>query len=221
MDSGGNLKQKHRQTQPDFGPAASQPLHQADLVQQDRALVKRLISRDEAAWVEFVTRYDRLIQKRARSVCVEISTGVGNPEVASEICAEVYAALVAKDMKSLRSFSGRGRLSTWLWTVTRRVALRHLANLRRLPASAESEKLELLQERSTAESNHREKLRRMHAARMQLSQDDQRVLRLFFDEQLSYEQVAADLQISINSVGPKLNRARERLQKILERPPDG
>lgn len=221
MDSGGHLKQDIRQTQSDSGRTASEPLRQTDLIHQDQALVKRLLVCEEAAWTEFVSRYDRLIQKKVRSACEEVSTAVGNSDVTAEICAEVYAALVARDMKSLREFSGRSRLSTWLWTVARRIALSYLAKFRRLPANAEPEKLEQIPERSAAEPEHAEKLRRMNAARKQLSPGDQQVLRLFFDEQLSYEQVAVELQISANAVGPKLNRARARLQKFLERPPDG
>jgi RNA polymerase sigma-70 factor, ECF subfamily len=221
MDSGGNLKQEPRQSQSDFGQAASEPLHQTDPIQQDQALVQRLLLREEAAWTEFVSRYDRLIQQRARAACVEANLGVAKPDVVAEICGEVYAALVANDMKSLRRFSGDGRLSTWLWTIARRIALRYLSRLHKLPVTADPELIELAQERPAAEPEHAEKLRCMQAARKKLSPGDQRVLRLFYDERMSYEQVAAELQLSVNAVGPKLDRARRRLRSLLERPPDG
>jgi RNA polymerase sigma factor (sigma-70 family) len=221
MDSGGNLKQEPRQSQSDFGQAASEPLHQTDPIQHDQALVQRLLLREEAAWTEFVTRYDRLIRKRARAACVEANSGVVKTDVIAEICGEVYAALVANDMRSLRRFSGDGRLSTWLWTIARRIALRYLSRLRKLPANADPELIELAPERPAAEPEHAEKLRCMQAARKQLSPNDQRVLDLFYDQRMSYEQVAEELQLSVNAVGPKLDRARRRLRSLLERPPDG
>jgi RNA polymerase sigma-70 factor, ECF subfamily len=221
MDSGGNLKQELRQTQSDFGRAASEPLHQTDPILQDQALVQRLLLREEVAWTEFVSRYDRLIQQRARGTCGEVGFGSRQDEVAAEICAEVYAALVAHDMKSLRTFSSRSRLSTWLSVVVRRIALRHLSRLRKLPANAEPELCDLVPERPASEPEHAAKLRRMSAARKQLSPGDQLALRLFYDERMSYEQVAAELKLSVNAVGPKLDRARRRLRSFLERPPDG
>jgi RNA polymerase sigma factor (sigma-70 family) len=221
MDSGGNLTQKLRQTQSDFGRTESGPLHQTDPIQQDQALVQRLLLREETAWTEFVVRYDRLIQQRARATCAEVNTGVGRPDVTAEICAEVYAALVERDMTSLRNFSGSCRLSTWLSTVARRIALRYLSRLRRTPANAEPELSDRVPERSASEPEHAEKLHQMRSARKQLSPNDQHVLSLFYDQRMSYEQVAAELQLSVNAVGPKLNRARDRLRTLLERPPDG
>jgi len=41
-------------------------------------------------------------------------------------------------------------------------------------------------------------------------------LRMFFMEGLSYAQISRDLGISINSVGPKLQRAQQRLRRLME-----
>ncbi len=54
----------------------------------------------------------------------------------------------------------------------------------------------------------------------QLSPDDRNLLTLFYEKQQSYEQIASAFQISVNAVGPKLDRARKRLQKLLESGPD-
>ena len=65
------------------------------------------------------------------------------------------------------------------------------------------------------------KLKKIAQARLRLSPNDQLLLGLFYDESRSYEEIAAMLEISINAVGPKLDRARRRLKSVLERPPDG
>jgi len=220
MDSGGKLKQELPQSQPDPGQAAAEPLHAADLPLQDFTLVQRLILREESAWHEFVTSYDRLIQQRSRATCVEVGIPPGQSDVATEICAEVYATLVARNMESLKQFSGRSRISTWLFVVVRRIALRHLARLRRLPASTEPDLCNLIPELPGQEIEQTEKLERIREARQQLSPGDQKVLRLFYDAEMSYDQLASELKISVNAVGPKLDRARRRLRTLMKPPPD-
>jgi RNA polymerase sigma-70 factor (ECF subfamily) len=199
----------------------TEPPHQSELVHEDLALVQRLLARDEAAWVEFVSRYDRLMQARIATACRETGHTAGLPELIDEISAEIYAAFAGHEMKVLRSFSGGSRLSTWLAVVIRRLALRHLSRLSRLPATVEPELCQQLPEHNESDSAQHERLRQIAQARLQLSPNDQLVLRLFYDESRSYEEIAAMLEISINAVGPKLDRARRRLKAVFERPPDG
>jgi RNA polymerase sigma factor (sigma-70 family) len=65
-----------------------------------------------------------------------------------------------------------------------------------------------------------EQLQQMQLARTRLLQADQDVLRLFYDERRPYEEIASLLGISINAVGPKLDRARRRLKLLLQQPAD-
>jgi RNA polymerase sigma factor (sigma-70 family) len=51
-----------------------------------------------------------------------------------------------------------------------------------------------------------------------LSEADQEVLRLCYEEQLSYEQIAARLGVTQQAVGPRLTRARQRMLERL--PPE-
>ena len=52
----------------------------------------------------------------------------------------------------------------------------------------------------------------LRVARKKILPDDQRILRLFYEEGQSYQQIAESLEVSINTVGPKLDRARQRLR---------
>lgn len=76
-------------------------LHQSESVREDLALVQRLLARDEAAWVEFVSRYDRLVQARIANACRETGRTAGLTELIDEISAESYAALTEHNMKVL------------------------------------------------------------------------------------------------------------------------
>jgi RNA polymerase sigma-70 factor (ECF subfamily) len=199
----------------------TEPPHQSDPIDEDLALVQRLLARDEAAWTDFISRYDRLVQSRIATACRETGRNVGMIELIDEISAEVYTALTEFDMKILRSFAGGSRLSTWLSVIVRRLALRQISRLNRLPVNVDPELFQKLQVTDGDESADPERLQQIAQARVRLSPNDQLVLRLFYDESRSYEEIAELLKISVNTVGPKLDRARRRLKTVLERPPDG
>jgi RNA polymerase sigma-70 factor (ECF subfamily) len=197
-------------------PVATEPPRQRDLVQQDQALVRRLLARQESAWIEFVTRYDRLVQSRILATCRETGRAASVADLPADISAEVYAALIDQDMKVLRSFSGRSRLSTWLCVIVRRLALKHIASSNRVAPGAGLEQCSHLEVRAEDERQHLQRLQAVAQARSQLSASDQLLLRLFYDESRSYKDIAKTLSISVNAVGPKLDRARQRLRKLVE-----
>lgn len=201
--------------QPKDCPVATEPPPQRELICQDQALVRRLLAREESAWSEFVARYDRLVQSRILAACRETGHAAGLRETLADISAEVYAALVDQDMKTLRSYSGRSQLSTWLAVIVRRFTLRHICRLNRLAHDVTLDQCVQLM----PEDDHKQQqelLRMVAEARLQLSPSDRQLLRLFYDEAKAYKEIARQLSISVNTVGPKLDRARQRLRKIVE-----
>ena len=56
----------------------------------------------------------------------------------------------------------------------------------------------------------------VRAAMSHLGKADQRVLHLFYFERQSYAQIAERMELSINTIGPKLKRAQQRLRKIID-----
>jgi predicted DNA-binding protein YlxM (UPF0122 family) len=48
-----------------------------------------------------------------------------------------------------------------------------------------------------------------------LSESDRRVLQLYYIENLAYAEISRRLSISVNTVGPKLHRAQQRLKRLL------
>ena len=55
----------------------------------------------------------------------------------------------------------------------------------------------------------------LDAALKQLSDTDQRLLSMFYNTRCSYAEIGVEFGISENSVGPRLNRARNRLRAVL------
>ena len=192
----------------------------------DLRLVRRLLDRDTAAWGKFFQRYERLIYNRVRAAFAELGR-VTNQDVVEDCCAGVLAELFQDDLKTLRTYQGKAKLSTWLAVITRRVTIRTLTAMRgsseRQPGSdCDLEQIAAPSGRSSlsGELDCRE-IVLQHCLR-QLSKPDRLVLELHFEQGLSYGQIGRQLGITANAVGPKLSRAQKRLKILVAkyRPPD-
>jgi RNA polymerase sigma-70 factor (ECF subfamily) len=107
--------------------------------------------------------------------------------------------------KALPRFRGEAALSTWVYSIARNAALTRLARERRhprepvrevaAPAAAEPPDLEPLLAR--------------------LPENYRRVLRLYYLEEKSYEQVAEALAIPMGTVKTHLHRAKKMLAEMM------
>jgi len=66
---------------------------------------------------------------------------------------------------------------------------------------------------SENEIDHLEKLKVLNSAMRQMEEDDQDILSLKYFEELSYQEIADVLGITVSNVGAKLNRATAKLAK--------
>jgi RNA polymerase sigma-70 factor (ECF subfamily) len=187
----------------------------------ERLLIQQLVTRDRDAWVRFVQNYQGLVYSRVTRTAQECNRVLDRADV-EDICAEVFACLVANEYASLRRFEGRSSLATWLSVITRRIALRSLIKPRPDAAAGESDGREQPKEPQTQrDSALAQLIRAEDAARLnkmldRLNPPDQRVLRMFYVEHLGYAEISKRMEISINTVGPKLHRAHQRLKRLLE-----
>ena len=186
----------------------------------DERLIQALLAQDRNAWCRFVERFQGLVYARVARTAAECNYQLDRNDL-EDICAEVFACLVANDFSSLRRFEGRSSLATWLTVVARRVCLRCLQR-KRTRAEAQQTLDEALSWSTetgddaltalvAAEDAHR-----LYAMLDQLSSADQSVIRLFYLDNLSYAEIGKRLSISINTVGPKLQRAQKRLRALME-----
>ena len=61
-----------------------------------------------------------------------------------------------------------------------------------------------------------EDAQRLQIMLTRLNNSDQSVLRMFFFDGRSYAEISQRLNISINTVGPKLHRAQNRLRQLMQ-----
>ncbi len=102
----------------------------------------------------------------------------------------------------------------WLYGVARRV----LANQRRSMSRQDRLAVRVASEQRIGRQGGEEQGRAsvIHEQLGKLRPDDQEILRLAAWEELSHDEIAAVLGISVNAVGIRLHRARNRLGKRLE-----
>ena len=182
-------------------------------VERDMALAQRMVAGENSAWVEFVSQFDSLIFARIQATWREVGLTFLSTEVAAEISSEVIAGLLNNDMKSLRGYSGRSRLSTWLSVIVRRTTMRYLHSIRKQQGTGDlQEHADPRDEQQQIQDSSDERLDTLRVARKKLSSDDQKILKLFYEKDKSYQQIAEELQLSVNAIGPKLDRARRRLR---------
>ncbi len=184
----------------------------------DTELVERFRAGDRAAFNEIVLRY----QDRVHTLCYR---WLGDAPTAEETAQDVFLAL----FRSLGSFRGEARLSTWIFKVT----LNHCRN-RRLHRSrrgwGRTESLgptgsDDIPERQIADdgpgadagTTTREAQALVTAALDRLDDDHRQILLLRDVEDLSYDEIADILELPRGTVKSRIHRARAELAAVLAR----
>ena len=186
-------------------------------------MVAALIARDRSAWSEFVERFQGLVYARVARTALEFSRHLDRSAI-EDISAEIFAALVENDFASLRRFEGRSSLATWLAVISRRSCLKWMQKWSQRQERA-NQRIDDVRQDDIAGGGSEDILAamiqtedrlRLRTMLNRLNDGDRSVLRMFFLDGLSYVEISRNLGISINSVGPKLQRAQARLRNLME-----
>lgn len=175
-------------------------------------LVRAAAGGDEDAFAELVKLHEKKVYHLALKMC-------GNPEDASDAAQEAFLSA----WKGLPNFRGEAGFSTWLYRLTSNAAIDLLRRTKkqRGEASLDDENTGIdpvdgspsLQERIEAGE-----LREAVAAGLAgLSEDHRQALVLREMQELSYEEIAAALDVDLGTVKSRIFRARGALRKILEK----
>jgi RNA polymerase sigma-70 factor (ECF subfamily) len=125
--------------------------------------------------------------------------------------------LVARDYAVLRQFRGASSLAAYLAVVARRICVRKLtekAGGREVPlpdgvaaASPNGEKA------APAGDSDLENLEEVQQLLTKLPPRDRQVVRMFYIEGRTYDEISEELGMPRNSIGPILSRARQQLRQ--------
>jgi RNA polymerase sigma-70 factor (ECF subfamily) len=139
---------------------------------------------------------------------------LGAPADAEEVAQEVFLRV----HRALPGFRGEAALSTWLYAITSRLCLNRLkAPHRRRRAEAE---LDVVADPAPGPGADLETAERDAALQRAIAalDDEARIVVVLRDvEGLSYEEIAAALELPIGTVRSRLHRARTALKESLRR----
>jgi RNA polymerase sigma-70 factor (ECF subfamily) len=118
----------------------------------------------------------------------------------------------------LPEFEGRSLLSTWLWSITRRVALAHRRyGPARREVATDPSSFEGLPEESNNVASDRDAAQRAGAILGKLTESQRVVLLLFEVDQMNGREIATLLDIPLGTVRSRLRYARNRFRREAER----
>ena len=184
---------------------------------EDLELIQRAAEGDCGAFTELVQKYENFVYNI-------VFHSLRNADDAFDVSQEVFIRVY----KSLGSFRGSSKFSTWLYTVAMNVirdsirSSKHRIRAVSLsPDDGEGGEKEFdIPDRSET-SNPEEMLEKKERAKAvregirNLSEDHREVILLRDIEGYTYEEIALMLSIDIGTVKSRLNRARNSLKKYL------
>jgi RNA polymerase sigma-70 factor (ECF subfamily) len=185
----------------------------------EQRLIRELVARDCDAWQHFVERFQGLVYARTSRTALECNLRLDRADI-DDLCAEVFACLVADDFATLRRFEGRSKLATWLSVIARRTTLRRLSQRRDINSFSGNDP-DRIDENTNQNLDalsrmiDEENAERLHTMMTRLGDGDQWILRMFYLDGLSYREISERMDLAVNTIGPKLQRAQKRLKKLL------
>ncbi len=176
--------------------------------------VEELAQAAAAGSEEAFARLVELHEKRVYALALRVT---GNQEDAADVAQEAFLSA----WRGLPSFRGDAGFSTWLYRLTSNAAIDHLRKTRRQKAEASldgiAQGLEVPDPAPTPQEQAETQALR-EAVRWglgELSKEHQQALTLREYEELSYEEIAARLEVDLGTVKSRISRARAALRKIL------
>ena len=188
------------------------------LTSVDRTLLQRCLQHDPGAWNDFVDRFIGLIY-HVIHYTAHLRSAPLTPEQVEDIAQEVLLQVVANDYAVLKQFRGRSSLATYLTVIARRICVHQLAKLapahKPLPADMKRTEEEDHPRARVGLERQEEVLRLLR----RLPSKEREVVRLFYLEGRTYEEISAALNMPVNTIGPVLSRAKKRLKASANGPP--
>ncbi len=184
------------------------------LIARDRELIRRCLHHEAGAWNDFVDRFLGLIYHVVQHTAHHRSFPL-RPEDTEDIAAQVLLRIVDNDYAPLRQFRGHSSLAAYLTVIARRSCVQELAR-RAAAKEVQNKQVDQVAEEPAEVSRPKpglEALEEVGKLLKKLPSRERTVVRLFYLEGRSYEEISTALGIPVNSIGAILSRARKKLRE--------
>ena len=177
----------------------------------DIDVISQVLKGDHNAYATLVNRYNNF-------VFTIVLRYIKGREDAEEVAQDVFI----KAYKSLSSFKGDSKFSTWLYTVTTTTCITFLRKKKLEVQSLDNEKVseaagEIAGDMSANQIEQKSKVNMVNEAIKMLSPDYAQVIMLFYKGEQTLEEIAKILNKEPNTVKVQLHRARTRLKEKMQK----
>jgi RNA polymerase sigma-70 factor (ECF subfamily) len=177
----------------------------------DIELIEQTLAGNQSAYADLIKRHQRFVF----TLAMRFAKG---REDAEEIAQDCFI----KAYRSLASFQGQSKFSTWLYSIVYTTAMTSLRKKRVATDSIDDENtyIQVENQASGYDTDNVENKSRsfyLNQAIEQLLPDDATIITLFYKGEQSLDEIAQTLGMETNTVKVKLFRARQRLKEKLER----
>lgn len=182
----------------------------------EQELIQKIKEKDEAAFKYLVDTYQDKVYNTALGI-------VQNAEDAEDVAQEVFIQVY----RSIHSFKGEAKLSTWLYRIATTRALDLLRNrkskkragtIQRLFGDGNEPIFEIPDFHHPGVAlDRKENAAKLFRAISQLPENQKIAFTLHKLEDLSYQEVSEVMSTSVPAVESLLHRAKQNLKKILEK----
>ena len=181
----------------------------------DRSIIGACLKGEASAWEALILRYQRLIYS------IPLKSGLSPDDAA-----DIFQAVCLKLYEKLETLRDHEKLSAWIITTTTRESWRLRARQKREVSADQAdsedgaEPMELLASEAPLADEQRLRLEQQQTVRQALSALPDRcknLLTLLFykKDELSYTEIARQMDMPVASVGPTRARCLEKLRKLL------
>ena len=183
------------------------------LIARDRELIKRCLHHEPGAWNDFVDRFLGLVYHVVQHTADMRSYSL-TPEDKEDVASQVLLRVVENDYAALRQFRGKSSLASYLTVIARRTCVNELASRAQIKDKEGAHTNDHVTEKAPAAKPKPalDTLEEVGKLLKKLPSRERAVVRLFYLEGRSYEEISTELTIPVNSIGAILARARKKLR---------
>lgn len=178
------------------------------LTNQDRDLIRRCLHHEAGSWNEFVDRYLGLVFHIINHTAHLRSYPI-RPDEAEDIAATVLLQVIDNDYAVFRQFRGKSSLSSYLTVIARRICVQELARragIKEKPIKSAAEPA------AKPDGAPIESADEVGKYLKKLPEKERTVVRMYYLEGLTYEEISDELDVPVNSIGAILTRARRKMK---------
>jgi RNA polymerase sigma-70 factor (ECF subfamily) len=186
------------------------------MTEKEKILIAGCVTGDKSSWDKFVQQYSALVYHTIRKTLALYRAEV-SPDLVEDLFQEVFLSLLKDESLQLRRFRGDCSCASWLRMIAARRTIDSLRKSSRAVDLVDDSMYKNALDQTSNESND-DQLQQLAGAISHLEPHEQIVIDLFYRQNLSAQDVASILRLSVGAVYTQksriLSKLREAFQKL-------